>query len=436
MSTITFTQVLDAPLDEVWDVHTRPGIVNRLMPGFSRFRTVQQASNLRDGTTLFKLPGGLSWNSTHDPAGYEDRHYFKDICVTPGLGPITGWRHKHQFEAISDTQTLLTDQITLNLPAALAKPLLKRVFAHRHHTLAGDLARMKEWRTADAKTIAVTGSSGLVGTQLCALLEVSGHEVIRVGRDEVASIDLTGVDAVVHLGGHPIAGRFTDAHLKKVRDSRVKPTHALAENAARCGVQTFVCASAVGFYGNDRSELADETAAQGTGELAQIVAEWEAACQPARDAGLRVVNVRSGLVLAGGSPMLDLLTASVRVGGGKLGTGQQHFAWVSLDDVVDIYYRSIFDATLDVAVNAVGPERVTNEEFTRELARVAKGKDLIPVPKAAPTALLGERGAEELALADQNVEPAVLQQAGHRFRHATVRDALRHEVGGEDLLTR
>lgn len=438
MTTFTFRQELDHSIDDVWAVHSRPGIVTRLMPGFSRFRTRQQADNLRDGVTVFDLPAGATWTSTHDEVAYintPDHRSFTDVCTTTGLGALTGWRHQHSFERIDDNRTLLTDTIEVNLPRFIGDKMLGRVFAYRQHKLAHDMKRIQEW-PSEPRTIAVTGSSGLVGAQLCALLEIAGHSVRRLGRDEVASADLHGVDAVVHLGGHPIAGRFTDAHIKKVRDSRVGPTKQLAENAARCGVKTFVCASAVGFYGHECSTPTDETGTKGAGVLADIVAEWEAACQPARDAGLRVVNVRSGLVLGGGSPMLDLLTANVRVGGGKLGDGSQHFAWVGLDDVVDIYARSIFDATLSGSVNAVGPERVTNEEFTAELAKVAHGKDLIPVPKAAPNALLGAKGAEELALADQNVVPAVLQQAGHNFRYATLRDALLHEVGGEGLITR
>lgn len=434
MSTVTFTQVLDSPIDHVWEVHQRPGIVTRLMPGFSRFRTVQQASDLRDGTTLFSLPAGLQWNSTHDSSAFrgaepeEGNHpvarYFTDVCVSPVLGRLTGWRHEHRFTPLPDGRTLLTDKVTVNLPRPLAKRALRRVFAFRHNRLQEDLARMEEW-SSEPQTIAVTGSSGLVGTQLCALLELAGHHVIRMKRDELER-DLRGVDAVVHLGGHPIAGRFTDEHLEKVRSSRITPTRILANNAARCGVKTFVCASAVGFYGYARGCVADETAPQGDGELASIVADWEAASQ---HPDMRVVNVRSGLVLAGGSPMLDLLTASVRVGGGALGGGDQHFAWVGLDDVVDVYFRSIFDANLSGPINAVGPESHTQAEFSRELARVAHGVALVPVPRQAPALLLGKRGAKELALADQNVEPAVLQRIGHRFRHPTLRAALEHEFG-------
>lgn len=446
MSTLTFPQHLNAPLDEVWAVHSRPGIVARLMPGFSRFRTLEQADNLRDGVTVFALPAGLRWTSAHQPGAFVDqdqRRSFTDVCITPGLRQATAWRHEHTFTATDAGRTQLQDTVTTNLPAPVARRMLGRVFDYRHRRLEQDLQRIAELRDwaeqnnraqgdraedSSPRTVAITGATGLVGTQLSALLQIAGHTVIRIKRDELGR-DLTGVDAVVHLGGHPIAGRFTDEHLAHVRDSRVEPTRQLAANAARCGVGTFVCASAVGFYGYDRPSPADESAGQGSGELAEIVAEWESACQPAREAGMRVVNVRSGLVIAGGSPMLDALTASVRLGGGHLGSGEQHFAWVALDDVVDVYARAIVDASLTDPVNAVAPDRVTNAEFTRTLASVAHGVPVVPVPRHAPAVLLGRRGARELALADQNVVPAALEAAGHRFRFPTLEDALRHELG-------
>lgn len=440
MSTVTFSHELPFELDHVWAVHSRPGIVHRLMPGFTRFRTVKQADSLRDGVTVFALPAGLRWTSEHQPDAYvntETRRSFTDVCVTPGLRQLTSWRHEHTLTSTAAGEaTRLTDTVTTNLPVPLAKRALGRVFAFRHRRLEQDLQRLSELQRwagdPRPRTVAVTGATGLVGTQLCALLSIAGHTVVRIKRDEIER-DLTGVDAVVHLGGHPIAGRFTDEHLAKVRDSRVEPTRRLAANAARCGVSAFVCASAVGFYGCDHPTPADESADQGNGELASIVSEWEAACQPAREAGLRVVNVRSGLVLAGGSPMLDALTASVRLGGGHLGSGEQHFAWVALDDVVDIYARAVMDASLSGPINAVAPHRVTNDQFTRTLATVAHGLPLVPVPRQAPALLLGARGAKELALADQNVVPAALERAQHRYRFPTLEQALRHELGATPI---
>ena len=258
---------------------------------------------------------------------------------------LTGWEHTHEFRS-ADTQgkaaaTVITDTVHTNLPRWAAKKAFEGVFAYRQNQLQADVQHLNFARRLheDPLRIAVTGSGGLVGTQLCALLELAGHEVIRLQRgngsahgaggrglsDTVRKWNpenparglLDGVHVLIHLGGHPIAGRFTDQHVAKVRDSRLGPTEKLARLVAETpSVETMVCASAVGFYGNDRATLADESAEQGGGVLAEIVAGWEQATEPVRAAGKRVVNVRSGLVLGGGSQMLDLLLTSVRMGGG------------------------------------------------------------------------------------------------------------------------
>lgn len=453
MSHIKFAHTIPTSLTDAWNLHAREGIVARLTPGFSRMKVRQQANDLRNGTTIFGLPGGLEWVGQHVPEGFIDQELFTDTCTTPGLGAVTGWTHEHRFSG-DKTSATITDTITLNAPEFAGRKLLEPVFAYRQNQLLQDvlfLHRARAWEDGSAEvtagttdsmrpqTIAVTGADGLVGTQLCALLSLAGHKIKKLSRstnwnpDNPAEDLLEGVDTLIHLAGHPIAGRFTDEHVKKVEESRVGPTRALAELVARTNsVTTFVCASAVGFYGHSQSTPVDESAEAGEGILAGVVKRWEEATQPAKDAGNRVVNVRSGLVIAGGSPMLDLLSVSVKTGGGHLGDGKQHFAWIALDDIVDIYFRAAIDPAMEGVVNAVAPELVTNHEFTKELARVAGGAALIPVPKAAPAVLLGADGARELALADQNVHPGALTAIGHTFRYPTVETALVHELGMEN----
>lgn len=466
MSHIEFAHTIPTSLDDAWRLHARDGIVARLTPGFSRMKVRQQTDDLRDGTTIFDLPGGLEWVGQHVPEKFKDHELFTDTCTTPGLGLVTGWTHQHGFSGDDDAATI-HDTIHLNAPEFAGRKLLEPVFAYRQNQLLQDvlfLQRAREWEDSDAaagtatsaatgaattsatnstqttapRTIAVTGADGLVGTQLCALLSLAGHTIKKLSRstnwnpDNPAADLLEGVDTLIHLAGHPIAGRFTDEHVKKVEESRVGPTRKLAELAAATdSVTTFVCASAVGFYGHAQSTPVDESGDAGEGILAGVVKRWEEATQPAKDAGVRVVNVRSGLVIARGSPMLDLLSASVKTGGGHLGDGTQHFAWIAIDDVVDIYYRSAIDPEMEGVVNAVAPETVTNHEFTEKLAEVGGGAALIPVPKAAPAVMLGKDGARELALADQNVQPGVLTRMGHTYRYPTVKAALRHELGKE-----
>ena len=173
-----------------------------------------------------------------------------------------------------------------------------------------------------------------------------------------------------------------------------------------------------------------EDSARGDGFLADVVADWEAATAPAADAGLRTVVVRTGIVQAAAGGTLKLLRPLFAAGlGGRLGSGRQWLSWVGIDDLLDIYYRALYDTRLSGPVNAVGPNPVRNSEYTKALARTLHRPALLPVPSIGPRFLLGEQGARELAEADQRVLPTKLQAIGHRFRHQTVDDALAHQLG-------
>ena len=221
-------------------------------------------------------------------------------------------------------------------------------------------------------TVAVTGSSGLIGSALTAFLTAGGHRVVRLVRAAPAGPDerqwdpfspqpglLDGTDAVVHLAGAPIGGRFTAAHKQAVRDSRVGPTALLAGLAA---VPTFVCASAVGYYGADRGdEELDENGTPGDDFLSELVTDWEAACEPAGAAGARVVNVRLGVAQTPFGGSLRLLRPLFAAGlGGRVGDGRQWLAWIALDDVLDVILRALLDPSIRGPVNAVAPEPVRN----------------------------------------------------------------------------
>ena len=292
----------------------------------------------------------------------------------------------------------------------------------------------------------MTGASGLVGSALRAMLTSGGHRVVSLVRRPAQGPDerywdpeapaadlLDDVDALVHLAGASIAGRFTDSHRAAIRDSRIGPTRALAEAAARAseGPEVFVTASAIGYYGYDRgdSEL-DENGSRGEGFLADVVADWEAAAAPAADAGLRVVAVRTGIVQAANGGTLRLFRPLFAAGlGGRLGSGTQWLSWIGLDDLLDVYYRALYDARLTGPVNAVAPNPVRNSEYTKTLGRVLHRPTLLPVPSFGPKLLLGEQGARELAEANQRVLPAKLTEVGHRFRQPLLADALAHQLG-------
>lgn len=447
---IEYDSVVDHPLRDVWDWHTRPGAMRRLVPPFQPMTVVEEARSLADGVAILGLPGGLRWVARHVPEEYEPGHRFVDVLSSQGPTSwpprlVGEWRHTHTFTE-HGSGTTINDRVEAVVPAALLRPM----FAYRHRQLIGDLAAHRRAAEAGARplVVAMTGASGLVGSALSAFLTTGGHRVIRlvrhdpVGEDErrwdphaPAADLLAGVDAVVHLAGESIAGRFTDSHRKAIRDSRIEPTRLLAAAAAGTpdGPKTFVSASAIGYYGFDRGDVQlTEDGSRGDGFLADVVTDWEAATTPASDAGLRVVLVRTGIVQAAAGGTLRLLRPLFAAGlGGRVGDGRQWLSWIGLDDLLDIYHRALYDDRLSGPVNAVGPEPVRNAEYTKELARVLHRPALLPVPSLGPRVLLGAQGARELAEASQRVVPAKLLAVGHPFRAPQVADALAHQLGKE-----
>ena len=292
--------------------------------------------------------------------------------------------------------------------------------------------------------IAVTGSHGLVGRALVAALAEDGHEVVpivrgtpdhgQIGWDPSAArldpADLEGVDAVVHLAGEPIgARRWTAAQKLRIQESRTRSTALLARTAARMrgGPRTLLCASGVHFYGDRGDEVLTAGSGPGGGFLSRVVRAWEAAADPARAAGLRVVHVRAGVVLA---PEAEILTRQVplfRLGlGAKMGSGRQHLSWIAIDDIVRVYRHLLTSSDLAGAVNAVSPNPVTNAEFTRTLARVLGRPVVLPfIPRLGPRLLLGEM-ADELLFSSQRVLPERLLADGFEFRYPELEAALRH----------
>lgn len=442
--TSTQSSIVNAPLDEVFAWHSRPGAISRLTPPWLPVTVAAEAASLRDGRAVLALPGGLRWDAQHDPRAYDPPRRFADDLTSMPLRAGLTWRHLHEFCPGPGDSTQVTDTIITNVPTALLRPVL----AYRHRQLSDDLATHQWARQLGIQplTIAITGSSGMVGAALAAFLTSGGHQVIRLVRrdprgpserewhpDDPAADLLRGVDAVVHLAGAPIAGRFTAGHKRQIRDSRVGPTARLAQLAAKTadGPAVMVAASAIGYYGARRGdEMLTETGTRGDGFLADVVAAWETACDPARDAGIRVVSVRTGIVQSPRGGTLRLLRPVFTAGlGGRLGSGQQWVSWIGIDDLVGIYHRAIFDPALTGPVNATSPNPVRNADYTQVLARVLRRPALLPVPGAAAGLLLGDEGARELAQASQRVRPGRLISAGYHFRHPELEQALRHLLG-------
>ncbi len=442
----SYSSVVGAPLPEVFDWHGRPGALARLSPPWLPGKVVAEAGSLGDGQAVLAFPAGLRWVAQHRIEGYDPPRRFVDEVTSLPFRAV-GWRHTHLFSEAGEGATRVTDEVRTGVPPRL----LRAIFAYRHRQLADDLAshaRGRSWR-ARPLTVAMTGASGLVGSALAAILTTGGHSVVRLVRRPPASPQerqwgpdrpdarlLEGVDAVVHLAGVSIAGRFSERHKRAVLESRSGPTRRLAEAAATAteaghGPSVFVSASAIGYYGHDRGdEVLTEASSQGDGFLADVVARWEQGTAPAAQAGLRVVKVRTGIVQSPRGGVLGLLYPVFLLGlGGKLGQGRQWTSWTGIDDLVDVYYRSLLDPALSGPVNAVSPQPVRNEEYTATLARVLHRPAVVAVPAFAAEVALGAEGRRELAEASQRVEPAVLLGAGHHFRFPELEPALCHLLG-------
>ncbi|MFC4376105.1 TIGR01777 family oxidoreductase [Nocardia halotolerans] len=439
--------VVATPRAEVFAWFARRGAFARLAPPWQPVTLLAEADSLATGRAVLGLPGGLRWVAQHDPAEYREPERFVDAVTADGpaslpTARLLPWRHIHEFAEVDAEHTRVTDRVQTPIPEFALRPM----FDYRYRQLADDLAAHRRGAEAGLtpSTIAVTGASGLVGSALCAFLTSGGHRVVRLVRhpardhgerqwnpDEPAPDLLVDVDAVVHLAGASIAGRFTEEHRRAIADSRIEPTRRLAELAATTGVATFVSASAIGFYGYDRGEEPlTEQSERGDGFLADVVDRWESATEPAAAAGVRVVRVRTGVVQSPRGGTLRLLRPLFTAGlGGRIGDGRQWLSWIGIDDLVDIYHRALWDTGLSGPVNAVAPQPVRNSEYTRTLARVLHRPALLPVPSFGPAVLLGRQGARELAEANQRVVPAELTEAGHTFRTGGLPETLRHVLG-------
>ncbi|MDH3591763.1 MAG: TIGR01777 family oxidoreductase, partial [Planctomycetota bacterium] len=357
-------------------------------------------------------------------------------------GPFAHWEHTHSMRDDGANASVLTDHIEYRLPAGplgrllggrTARRKLTAAFTYRHAVTKADV---EAHRGTTPARILVSGSGGLVGSALVPFLTTGGHSVVRLARDPLSFWDpalaTMGADAVVHLAGESIAGgRWSAARKARIRDSRVDGTRKLAKAVARWQEKpsVLVCASAIGYYGDRGDTELGEDAKGGEGFLAETCRAWEKAAQPARDAGIRVVHLRFGIVLSPlGGALKKMLTPFKMGAGGPVGSGDQWMSWIAVDDVVGIVHRAIFDEALDGAVNAVAPEPVVQHNFAKTLGRVLRRPSFLPLPAFAARGAFGEM-ADELLLSSQRVAPDQLLRHGYPFRFRRLEDALRHLLG-------
>lgn len=293
--------------------------------------------------------------------------------------------------------------------------------------------------------ILVSGASGPIGKALLPALTGEGHTVVRMVRKTPRQPDeiqwdiskplppetLSGIDAVIHLAGETIVGRWTETKKQRILDSRIEGTRHLAQAAAAAPIKpkAFISASAIGYYGSRGDEVLKEDSGSGNGFLAEVCRQWEGATRPAADAGIRTVHTRFGLVLSKDGGALPKMLLPFRLGlGGRVGDGRQWWSWVAMEDLVGAIIHAL-NQDLNGAVNVVSPNPVTNLQFTRILAKVLSRPAPFPMPAFAARLVFGQMG-DELLLASQRVEPSKLKGSNYQFRFLELKRCL------ESLLTK
>ena len=452
----------EAPADLVFAWHAQPGAFQRLCPPWESVDVVE-AQGIEAGarTTLVTRAGPIvqRWVAEHrrGPTSLS----FVDVQVE---GPFAEWEHLHQVQPLGEQTCTLEDRVRYRLPlgppgrwfgGGYVRARLARMFEYRHRILAQDLRRHREYGSeqegTDAMKVCLSGASGLVGSSLSAFLTSGGHEIARLVRPSSSSQggfgrtiewsvehgvanpdELEGFDAIVHLAGENIAAkRWTPEQMAKLEKSRVDGTRHLCEALAarKDRPEVLVCASAIGFYGDRGTEILDENSQAGDGFFPELCEAWEEATRPAREAGIRVVNARFGVILSPAGGALAKMLLPFKLGaGGKLGSGNQFMSWISLDDAVSALHHALRTESLRGPVNVVAPNPVTNAEFTKTLGRVLRRPTIAPMPAFAARLAFGKM-ADEALLSSARVLPRKLQESGFRFDHPDLEVALRHVLG-------
>jgi hypothetical protein len=294
--------------------------------------------------------------------------------------------------------------------------------------------------------ILITGASGLLGTALQKSFNEKGYEMLLAGRGKPKNANeiewdveagfaepekLEGIEAVIHLAGEPVSGRWTDEKKRKIHDSRVLGTRSVVE--ALSGLQAkpkvFVSASGIGYYGDRGDDVMTEMSGPGDTFLAKVCRDWEAEARRAEDVGIRTVLVRTGIVLSKhGGALAEMLTPFKFGVGGVVGSGKQWMSWLALDDIIAIYNHVLEDESMRGAFNATSPNPVTNEEFTKALGSVLYRPTILPLPEFAVNLIFGEMG-DALLLDSTRAVPKRLEEAGFEFKFTDLTTALKHELG-------
>jgi uncharacterized protein len=447
---------VEASAEEVFQWHTRPGAFERLVAPWNNIRVLNRTDGIANGARVIlrvkKGPLTLHWILDHHD--YFEGRQFRDVQVT---GPFERWEHTHRFEPDGDNACYLQDRIEYSLPFgpvgellgnAFVKNELERCFVYRHRTIKNDMSVHAAYRDKPRMRILVSGSSGLIGSALVHFLTTGGHTVMQLTRGPRVGVEntipwqpdtgrihpaaLEGFDAVIHLAGESLSAvRWSAEKKKRIRDSRSLGTRLLCETLAKLNrpPKVLLSASAIGFYGNRGGEILHEDSDSGAGFLPSVCRDWEAATKPAADKGIRVVNLRTGIVLSAGGGMLSKVLTPFCMGlGGTFGAGWQYMSWIAIDDVIGAIYHSLMTDKLSGPVNVVGPYVALNRDFAKALGRVLDRPSFCRIPAVVAHTLFGQM-ADEMMLASARVEPRRLLDTGYVFHYPELEGALRHVLG-------
>ena len=448
---------INAPVETVFNWHARPGAIKRLSPPWDPLEVIHSSGGIHIGAqVVMKMKAGpihYKWHARH--IEYEKNSMFKDIQIS---GPFSKWVHTHRFEPIGNDRCLLEDTIEYALPFhpistvimdGFVQKKLNRIFTYRHHTTIDDIAGHQSAKQHGPLTILLSGASGLIGSTLIPFLTTGGHNVLKLVRrppdkdkNEIywdpasGKLDLNAIapiDIVIHLSGENIGeGRWTKEKKKRIINSRVKSTRLIAETISKMETppKAFLCASAIGYYGNRGNTVLTEADKPGDDFISDVCRMWEKSADAAAQTGIRTVFLRFGIVLSPQGGALGKLLLPFQLGmGGKISSGRQFMSWIGIDDAVGAIHHTIFNDQITGPVNLVSPHPSTNKEFTRILSNVLSRPSCFTIPKKAIEIAFGKEMGRETILSSTRVKPAVLEKVGYQFRHPGLASALAHLLG-------
>lgn len=461
-ATFTLRSPMPVSAGELYDWHSRPLAFRRLLPPWEQIDITHTTGAFgTDGYLIdfrARLFGPIHARWSARAFDFQPGKQFQDQQLK---GPFAFWNHTHRMIPNGPNASFLEEFIEYRLPLGfLGKGIagggirkrLEAVFAYRHALTRNDLERHQIYRDRPRLTIAVTGSRGLVGSELVPFLTTGGHRIVRLvtGKggpsyddgtrwlnwNPEAKIDpglLEGVDAVIHLAGDNVASnRWSSAKKKKILDSRTIPTGNLAAALAAMPPErrpkVFLSASAIGFYGSRGDETLNEDSQRGVGFFPDVCQAWEEATAPAREAGIRTVNLRIGVVLTPRDGALGKQLLPFKLGAGAvLGSGRQWVAWITIGDLIGAIHHCLMNE-LKGAVNCVAPRPVTNREFAKSLGLVLHRPAFFWLPRPFLQVVFGEL-ADNALLASIRANPGKLLDSGFVFEHSELIPALKFVLG-------